>query len=640
MILGAALLLPTASLPAQWSLTVLHNNDGESQLVDAGDGVEDFGGVARFKTAVDEARTFFEGLGHGVLTISSGDNFLAGQEFAVSQNNVENGGSYFDALALDAIGYDAVILGNHDFDFGPSLLADFIQDTSGIPFLSANLDFSGDASLSPLTSGPGQRIFKSTVSTVNTASGMKSVGIVGATTENLSFISSPGLVSVGDVLSSVQAEVDFLRNTLGVDKVILASHLQAVDEEIDLIGQLTGVDVVIAGGGDEILANNDLSLVPGDSIDEPYPIRTATDLDGNFVPVVTTGGNYKYLGRLSVEFDADGNLVSAFGEPLRIVDEGSTRKAPGESGFAADAGLQSSVVDPVAAGLQELDNNLIAQAAFALTGSRNNHRARENNTGNLLADALLQVALNEGDSFGLDIDPDRIVGMVNGGGIRNESDITDSDGLGGTDDGISEGDTFEIAPFSNFVAVVEDITMEELKLFLENAISKTVLEDGQVVRQGDGTGRFAQVSMGFEFVYDVTAQALELENDGTIKVEGQRVLSAVLPDGTVVDFTADTLPEITLDIVTTNFSAGGGDQWFFFREEKNFVTLGATYQQALEAFITGELGGIIDSNSNGGAYVPGGVGRITAVPEPGTIALMLVGLAGGALLIARRRSRS
>ncbi len=79
-------------------LTVLHNNDGESQLIDLGGGLEDFGGVARFATLVaslkEEAtrgpRPGFppKGSGNitpggkrGVLMVSSGDNFLAGPEF-------------------------------------------------------------------------------------------------------------------------------------------------------------------------------------------------------------------------------------------------------------------------------------------------------------------------------------------------------------------------------------------------------------------------------------------------------------------------------------------------------------------------------------------------------------------------------
>ena len=65
-------------------LTILHNNDGESQLLFA-PGQEDFGGVARFKTLMDNLRDEADASG-AVLTLSSGDNFLAGPEFQVSLN--------------------------------------------------------------------------------------------------------------------------------------------------------------------------------------------------------------------------------------------------------------------------------------------------------------------------------------------------------------------------------------------------------------------------------------------------------------------------------------------------------------------------------------------------------------------------
>ena len=69
-------------------LTVLHNNDGESQVINAGSGLEDFGGAARFKAVVDNLKWEAthgpwtqRGAKRGVVMISSGDNFLAGPEF-------------------------------------------------------------------------------------------------------------------------------------------------------------------------------------------------------------------------------------------------------------------------------------------------------------------------------------------------------------------------------------------------------------------------------------------------------------------------------------------------------------------------------------------------------------------------------
>jgi 2',3'-cyclic-nucleotide 2'-phosphodiesterase (5'-nucleotidase family) len=137
-----------------YSLTVLHNNDGESQLINA-PGQPDFGGVARFKTLVDKLKgeatptpPSRPGVKQGVIMLSSGDNFLAGPRFNAS---LEKGFPFYDTIAMSLIGYDAAAIGNHEFDFGPEVLADFIGGFGGrLPFVSANLDFSAEPSLQAL----------------------------------------------------------------------------------------------------------------------------------------------------------------------------------------------------------------------------------------------------------------------------------------------------------------------------------------------------------------------------------------------------------------------------------------------------------------------------------------------------------
>ena len=101
------------------------------------------------------------------------------------------GQAYYDALAMDLIGYDAIALGNHDFDFGPEVLAEFIKQVSesDAPFLSSNLDFSGEPGLQALFDEG--RIAASVVVQKN---GVR-IGIIGATTPNLRSISSPRNVS-------------------------------------------------------------------------------------------------------------------------------------------------------------------------------------------------------------------------------------------------------------------------------------------------------------------------------------------------------------------------------------------------------------------------------------------------------------
>src|SRR5919106_2313729 len=65
----------------QYTLTLLHNNDAESQLIDAGSGLEDFGGAARFGARVRQIKAnAAKGKRRGALLVASGDNFPAGPE--------------------------------------------------------------------------------------------------------------------------------------------------------------------------------------------------------------------------------------------------------------------------------------------------------------------------------------------------------------------------------------------------------------------------------------------------------------------------------------------------------------------------------------------------------------------------------
>ena len=143
---------PAAPAPKGFRLTLLHNNDGESKY-GVGDSILGYGGVTRFKTVLDRLRGEADSynsadlragkLDKGTVTISSGDNFLAGLNFKASLQRYDaKQGPFYDSVALDRIGYDAITIGNHEYDFGPTRLQQLIEGTtSGVPFLSANTDF-------------------------------------------------------------------------------------------------------------------------------------------------------------------------------------------------------------------------------------------------------------------------------------------------------------------------------------------------------------------------------------------------------------------------------------------------------------------------------------------------------------------
>ena len=524
-----------------------------------GSELEDFGGVARFATVVQREKwgaSSGESAAKksGVIMVSSDDNFLAGPEFTAGLRT----GTYYDALAMDLIGYDAIALGNHDFDFGPEVLAEFIKQVSesDAPFLSSNLDFSGEPGL--------QALFDAALiaaSVVVQKNGVR-IGIIGATTPNLRSISSPRNVRIiSDVAAEVQAEVDRLE-AAGVNKIVLISHLQDVDVEIALVGQIDGVDVVVAGGGDDLLANEDDLLIPGEEEPfGPYPM-IAKDMDGTDVPVVTTSGQYGYLGKLVVTFDGDGNLID--------IDEeasGPIRIAGGDNPDAVQPhpDVQTRVVDPVARFIEDLTRP-IATSQVDLEGRRSEVRSRETNQGNLMADALHWQAGRMAADYGAS-PPD--VAIQNGGGIRNGVVLPAGP--------ITELDTFDMAPFSNLVTVLENISRQQFKEVLENAVSRAVEGDTE-----GGSGRFAQVS-GFSFEWSESGAAQVLGADGTVAVPGTRVQRVMLNDGNVIVDGGTVVPGPALTVATIDFLARGGDQYPY--RGAPFTILGVSYQQALTNYI-------------------------------------------------------
>jgi 5'-nucleotidase len=570
-------------------LTLLHNNDGESQVVDAGSGLEDFGGAARFKTVVDNLRWEAihgpwtqRGAKRGVLMISSGDNFLAGPEFNAG---LENGVPFYDTIAMELIGYNAVALGNHDFDFGPDVLADFIdgyQDPP--PYVSANLDFTGEPRLQAYVDAG-----VIAPSTILMQRGEK-IGVIGLETTNLPFISSPRNVVVSDdLVNIVQDQVNWLESQK-VNKIILASHLQSIENEIDLIAEVDGVDIVIAGGGDELLANEDDLLIPGDEglVYGDYP-QLATDVDGTTVPVVTTSGEYRYVGKLVVGFDKHGNLVEVREDrsgPVRVATGTCNDTTPCDDPVEPDPTMQALVVDPVVAALDDLANNVVGTSQVDLDGLRTSVRTMESNEGNLIADSLKWQAEQNAPAFGVPM-PD--VALQNGGGIRNNTIIPAGP--------ISELDTFGMVPFPNFLTLVPDIPRAQFKEILENAVSRVEFVDG----------RFAQVS-GFSFSWDPSGTPQVLDADGNVVTPGTRVVDVVLDNGTPIVSGGVVQAGASLNIATIDFLARGGDQYPF--RGAPFINLGATYQQALSNYISDGLSGLITAAD----YPEGGEGRITRLP--------------------------
>ncbi len=504
---------------AAFSLVVLHVNDGESDLLGDEDGA---GSISRFGTLLDAQRDALEpGVDRGVVAVTSGDNFLASPEFSAS---LALGPPYFDSIALDRLDFDAYAIGNHEFDFGAAVLAEVIDGIEGCeedPFVSANLRFGAVPELQALV----ERGCIQT-STVAMRDG-REIAIIGLTTPDLREVSSPGDTEILDDLAGiVNAEAAALADA-GVRHVLLASHLQDIDEEVALAADLRGVDAIIGGGG-------------GERLDDALTAMTA---DGVVIPIVTVPGDYFDLGRLVLDFDAAGALTG-FDWDLLAVD----------GDLDEDPFLLAEVEAPVAAFVAELDEQIVTTSDVPLNGVRNDVRTRETNVGNLMADGYVdQVAAATVDLGAAG----PIVGLQNGGGIRNDSIIPAGP--------VSVLDTFDIAPFTNFVSVLTDVAPADVVAAVEHGLAALP----------DTAGSFAQWSAGVRIVYDPAA------------APGDRIVDLTLggvdyvSDGALV---ADVAP---VDVATIDFLAAGNDGYDVF-EAYDFTRLaGVTYQSSLVDVLEG-----------------------------------------------------
>ena len=387
-----------------------------------------------------------------------------------------------DVAIVNAIGFDASAIGNHEFDAGTDAFenavnydseegnslsggrygtANYLQevDTPGVqfPYLSANLDFSGDSDvgalfqdnillsdafqsdllsarddpLNPAETASDSNDQKLAPATIVEVDG-EQIGVVGATTQLVSQISStgaiedatsPGVEDMAALAAALQPYVDDLTAT-GVNKIILVSHLQQFALEVELAGLLNDVDVIIAGGSDTISADGTDGLRTGDTADQPYP-AFVTNASGTQTAIVSTDGEYTYVGRLVIDFDADGNIIptsvdagvsGAYATDDQGVEDVWTDLL-GTATTAAEArALSDSATDvenltgEVTAIVTSLDADIAGEAAVYLNGERSDVRTQETNLGNLTADANL-VAAQE-------IDENVVISLKNGGGIR------------------------------------------------------------------------------------------------------------------------------------------------------------------------------------------------------------------------------
>ncbi|NJO78538.1 MAG: DUF4114 domain-containing protein [Cyanobacteria bacterium RM1_2_2] len=513
------------------------------------------------------------------LVLSSGDAYIP-SPFLFASEQAFDGQGRGDILIQNELGFQAIAFGNHEFDLGTGLIADLLQADAEtgypgaqFPYLSSNLDFSTDSALADLVVEDGQEasdipnsIAGNTIITVN---GEK-FGIVGATTPTLRSISSPGGVTilpedfdgsdpadVAALAAEIQASVDtLLAANPDINKVILLAHMQQIAIEQQLAELLTNVDIVIAGGSNTILADETDRLRAGDAVEGPYPILK-TGADGNPVAVVNTDGNYRYVGRLVVDFDDSGVII-----PDSVDAAVSGAYATDEAGVAAVNGTPDPEILAITEALEVViaaqDGNIFGNSSVFLNGSRGDVRTQETNLGNLSADANLAAAKQ--------VDESVVISIKNGGGIRDNIGVftfppgstnpedaitgpTEANPVAGKEAGdISQLDISNALRFNNGLTVLT-VTAEELLEIVEYGVSAT--EDGA------SPGRFPQVG-GIAFSFDDDLPPGDRVQSLAVKDEDGNLIDAVVENGEVVGDASRTFR-----LVTLSFLADGGDGYTF-----------------------------------------------------------------------------
>jgi 2',3'-cyclic-nucleotide 2'-phosphodiesterase (5'-nucleotidase family) len=548
---------------------LLHASD-----IDGGTGA--LSNVENFSAILDGFRRQFP---NNTLVVSSGDNYVPGRPFAAASHSDDvvtgiSSEGHGNIALLNAMGFQASAVGNHELDRGAGAFADLISHQeegsysgAGFPYLSSNLVFADDENLAHLVVDDGQEAFLAAGSlagsTVVTVGGQR-IGIVGATTPFLASITSSGgitvmprdVAAIDELAAIIQEDVDGL-TAQGIDKVILLAHMQQITIEQELATLPDDVDIIVAGGSNTLLADETDRLWPGDESKGGYPLQYRSS-SGEPVLLVNTEADYKYVGRLVVEFDGAGLVV-----PESVDPHQSGAYATNPQGGHRYAGNPLPEVSRIAAflraELKALEGNVFGKTDVFLNGLRGSVRTEETNLGSLTADANLWVARM--------VDSEVAASLKNGGGIRDKIGLVHhppgsndpamvqylppqaNAAVGKEAGAVSQFDIEGTLRFNNELAIVE-LTAAQLRQIMEHAVGFDGV--GQVT-----SGRFPQVA-GMRFSFDPSGPVGNRIRSLAIVSDAGEVTDRVVREGAVAGN-----PDRTIKMVTLGFLVDGGDGYPF-----------------------------------------------------------------------------
>ncbi len=438
-----------------------------------------------------------------------------------------------DAVAaMNAAGYDIATLGNHEFDYGVPQIRSNLS-TAKYKTVTANvLDAAGNNLFNPHA-------------IITTASGLK-VGFYGLTTPQTKTQCSPAKVKDitvldgKDLYARSQTEVDGLKAE-GADLVILLAHLGVDQEVID--GKHSSIDVY----------KNTRGI---DFVIDAHSHTVMTEAAGR-LPIQSTGTKLQDIGLIIVD-----NATKKIEDHYLISLEGLQPEV-----------VTKAITDNVYTKVNTAYGAVFATSEVELNGAREpGNRTEETNNGDLITDAILWVANKDKDA--ISVDPDHIVAITNGGGIRAAI----------TPGSVSKKDINTVLPFGNTVTVVY-VTGEQL---LEALEASTFAAPAAL-------GGYPQTA-GIKFTLDTRKSFAK----GAAYPGSTYCKPASINRVTIESINGKPFSKTDIYAVATNdFCAIGGDTYYAFTYGGGYYDTGIPLDEAVMDYVKTELKGVISAEKYG-----------------------------------------
>jgi 2',3'-cyclic-nucleotide 2'-phosphodiesterase (5'-nucleotidase family)/uncharacterized protein YchJ len=527
--------------------TILHTNDMHGRMApeyNADKTVQNTIGMAKLKT--------FKNKEMPTLMLDAGD--------AVQGLPLSNFSKGDDMVkAMNAVGYDAMAVGNHEFDFSYEQAMSY-KDKLNFPILAANIYKDGVRSFQPYTliEKNGWDFLVIGLTTPETYTKTHPNNIKGVDFEDPIPEAKKAILEA----KAEYANVDF-------DQIIFVTHL-GIDGSTPEKWRSTGVAKAL---NDDIdLKEENIMFVDGHS-HTPMP----EGREEGRVKVVQAGDHMKYVGKVDVKQEESKSIYNAKLIPAKdfiTIEEDPEVKAIVDNAIKIFDDVNKEV--------------LVKDNPYLLNGVNANVRTRETNLGNLLADGIYHYA-QTGFSKPADFS------IINGGGIRESLKVGD----------ITKGDVVTVLPFGNIISQVEIKGADIYKMFEVSVRSDIVKENGQIVLDENGlpelgrNGGFLQISDSIRFYYDSNKQGLVLNKEGTgATTEGERVFKVEMRNRETGKFEAIDKEKVYY-VATNDFLAAGGDGYYMLggnREE------GPSLDTVFADFLKNNI--IVDAKATRAAKIP------------------------------------